>query len=60
MSYKDIMKIVPTVQAASLAGSVAKDATKKDKGVGDIIGSASKVLVGVPLIKLESNLIAGL
>ncbi len=60
MIVKNILNVVPTIHAASLAGSIAKDAKKKDKGVGDIVGSASKALIGIPLIKLESNLIAAL
>ena len=55
MTYKNILKIVPTLQAAKLVGELSK---KKKKP--SLVKDATKILVGVPLIKLESDLIAGL
>lgn len=60
MSIKTLLNIAPTLQAASLAASTAKKSTKKDAGVGDMVGSATKILVGVPLIKTQFNLISSL
>jgi len=60
MTYKNIMGIIPTVQAASLAGRMAKDAKKKDKKLDDVLHSATKAMVGTSLIKAEADLIAGL
>ena len=60
MSIKALLNIAPTLQAASLAAGTAKKSTKKDKGVGDIITSATEIIVGVPLIKTQFNLIKGL
>lgn len=60
MTAKNILELIPTIHAASLAGSIAKDATKKEKNIDDILHSATKALVGTSLIKVESNLIAGL
>ncbi len=60
MSIKALLSIAPTLQAASLAASTAKKSTKKDAEVGDIVGSATKILVGVPLIKTQFDLIKGL
>lgn len=60
MTAKNILGLVPTIHAASLASSLAKDATKKDEDIDDILHSATKALVGTSLIKVESSLIAGL
>lgn len=55
MSYKDILNIAPTLQAASLVSNLSKKKKKKS-----ILGDATDIFVGVPLIKAESDLIAGL
>ena len=60
MVIKTLLNIAPTLQAASLAAGTAKKATKKDKDVGDIVTSATEILVGVPLIKMQFGLIKGL
>lgn len=60
VNYKNIIGIAPTLQAASLAANTAKKATKKDAGLGDIVGSATGILVGVPLIKTQFDLIGSL
>jgi hypothetical protein len=60
MTVKSIMGLVPTIQAASLVGENLKVAKKKDKNVGDMIGLGMKNIVGTSLIKVESDLIAGL
>ncbi len=58
--YKPIISIVPTIQAASLAGSMAKKATKKDKKAEDTFGMAVETIVGTSLISKQASLIAGL
>lgn len=60
MIYKDILKIVPTLQAASLAKHNVDVAMKKDKKPGDIVGLGVTNIVGIEMIKLESNLIGAL
>lgn len=60
MPIKTLLNIAPTLQAASLVADTAKKSTKKDKGVGDIVTSATKIIVGVPLIKMQFDLIKGL
>lgn len=60
MNYKEILKIAPTLQAASLVGENIKVAKKKNKSTKDIVGLGVKNIVGTNLIKLESDLIEGL
>lgn len=56
MTYKDILKVVPTLHAAQLVVGL----TKKKKKKRGIIGDATSVLFGVPLIQAESQMIGGL
>ena len=60
MTYKDILKVAPTLQAVALVGENLKVAKKKDKSVGDMVGLGVKNVVGTSLIKTESDLIASL
>ena len=60
MSVKDIMNIVPTVQAGSLAMDSYKTSKKKKLGIDDMLHSATKTLVGTSLIQAESKLISTL
>ena len=60
MVIKSILSVAPTLQAAGLAAHTAKKATKEDMGLGDIVGSATTIIVGVPLIKTQFGLIGGL
>jgi hypothetical protein len=55
MSYKEILKVIPTLQAANLVQEISKK-KKKNKMLSDI----PKIFVGVPLIKIESDLISTL
>ncbi len=55
-----IMGLVPTIQAAGLAGHNLNVATKKDKTAKDFLGLAVTDIVGLEVIKLESGIIAGL
>jgi len=52
MTYKDILKIVPTMQAASLAKH-NYDFAKKSKGKG-LAKNAVSSIVGINLIKATS------
>lgn len=55
MSYKDILKVVPTIQAANMLDRMTKKKKKKS-----LIGDATDIFVGIPLIQAESDLIGGL
>ena len=60
MTIKDILNIVPTVQASALAMDSAKLSKKKNLKVDDMLHSATKTLVGTTLIKEQSKLIYSL
>lgn len=57
---KDILKIVPTIQAAALAGNALKLAKKKKKKVGDFLLGGTETMVGASFIKDEANFIGGM
>jgi len=57
MAYKTIIGIVPTIQAAALAQDNAKMLKKKKK---NLMKQGVKNIVGVNLIKIQSDMIAGL
>jgi len=59
MSYKTIAGLIPTIQAASLVAENVKVAKKKPK-TKDMVNLGLKNIVGIEVIKIESNLIAGL
>ena len=59
MTYQSIMAIIPTIHAAQLA-KMNVDAMKKTSSTKDLIGLGAKNIIGVNLIKIESDLIAGL
>lgn len=59
MTLKNILNIVPTMQAAALVGDIAKS-SKKKQTVGSQLHSATKILVGTSLIQAESKLIGAL
>lgn len=60
MAIKQILSLIPTIQAAALVGENVKVAEKKDIKSKDLIGLGAKNIVGIEFIKLESGLIAGL
>jgi len=76
MPYKNILRLIPTIQAAQLASENVKaiKVPKKDasgKGMRanrgkagcsstEMVGLGMKNIVGIEVIKLESGLIAGL
>ncbi len=60
MVSKQILNLIPTVQAAALVGENLRVAKKKKVDSKDFIGLGVKNIVGIEVIKLESGLIAGL
>lgn len=61
MVYKDILKIIPTMQSVSLLGSVAKTAKvksnrRKKMALDTHVKKAGKILLGIPLIKSTANI----
>ena len=60
MTTKSILGLIPTIQAAALAGENVRVAKKKKVDTKDLVGLGVKNIVGIEVIKLESSLIAGL
>ena len=60
MNYKKILETIPSIKAASLAGSNIKDLEAKPKKKPKLVKSAVKNIVGISLIKTEADLIAEL
>ncbi len=54
-----LLKIIPIMQSAMIAGENVKLAKKKDKTAGDFIGTGVKNIVGIELTKLTANEIEG-
>lgn len=55
MTYKEILKVAPTLQAANLVTNLSKKRKKKS-----LIGDATGIIVGSSLIKTEYDLIGEL
>ena len=60
MSYKEIAKLIPTIQAASLVSENLKASKKKKQGLKSMVGLGTKNVVGVSLIKVNADLIGDL
>ena len=60
MVTKQILNLIPTLQAVALASENVKVAKKKKVGTMDLVGLGAKNIVGIEFIKLESGLIAAL
>jgi len=60
MTYTSILKIVPTLQAASLVKHNVNVAQKKNLKTKDMIDLGVTNIVGTNLIKIESDFISGL
>lgn len=54
---KDLLKVAPILQSASLVKDSAKLSKKKNLKIDDMLHSATKTLVGSSLIKVESDFI---
>jgi len=59
MSYKAIMNLIPTIQAAALVSANVKQAKKK-QNVKSITELGVTNIVGTSLIQVEAGLIGGL
>jgi hypothetical protein len=57
MTAKDIMKIVPTVQAVSLVNANLKQLKKKKQTTGDMLNMGMGNVIGTSMIKINSDLI---
>tara|TARA_Y100000310_G_C20584918_1_gene764883 strand:- start:521 stop:706 length:186 start_codon:yes stop_codon:yes gene_type:complete len=57
---QDILNLGVTAQALSLAGHNLALATKKDKKMKDFIKVGTTNIVGIPILRAQSSLIAGL
>ena len=60
MSYQSIAKLIPTLQSIALVNENLKLTKKKKVKTKDMIEIGTKNIVGISLIKIESDLIAGL
>ncbi len=54
---KAILNLVPLAQSVAILSENVKLAKKKDKDVGDFLGTSVKTLVGLELSKETANLI---
>ena len=54
---KEILKIIPIVQSASLAGENVKHFKKKKKKSEDFIGMGVKNIIGTEFIKIQAQAI---
>jgi len=60
MTIKNIMNLVPTMQAVALVKENVKTAKKKKVKIKDLVGLGTKNIIGIEFIKIESNLISNL
>lgn len=61
MSYKEIMKILPTLQAVQLIDKNVKTVTKKKKvKIKDVVDLGTTNIIGTSLIKVNADLISNL
>ncbi len=56
---KAILNLVPLAQSTAILSENVRLAKKKDKGVGDFMGSGVKTLVGLKLTKETADIIKG-
>ncbi len=54
---KAILNLIPLAQSAAILSENVRLAKKKDKGVGDFMGTGVKTLVGLELTKETADLI---
>jgi hypothetical protein len=57
---KDIMNLVPTIQAASLVNANMKQLKKKKQTTGDMLNMGMGNVVGTSMIKINADLIGTL
>jgi hypothetical protein len=58
MEYKNIMRLIPTIQATHLAGQNLKAMKNKPMKTKEMMRLGVKNIVGTTLIKTESDLIS--
>lgn len=59
-NMKDILRIVPAIQSASLLNENAKLLKKKKLKTEDFMGAGVKTIIGAEFIKAESDIIEGM
>ena len=57
MTYQNIARLIPTIQAASLAGHNLKVVNKKNTSAKDIMGLGVTNIIGTSLIKTTADLV---
>ncbi len=60
MTVKIISSLIPTLTAVALTSENIKVVKKKKKTTKDIVGLGMKNILGIGIIKLESDLISSL
>ena len=60
MSYKAIAGIIPTMQSVALVSHNLKTVKKKKTSAKDMVGLGVTNVVGVSMIKINADLIAGM
>jgi len=60
MSYKTIANLIPTMQSVALVSHNLKKAKKKKQTTKDMIDLGVGNIVGISMIKVNADLIAGL
>ena len=60
MTYKSIAGLIPTIQAAGLVGHNLKAVKKKKKTSKDMLELGATNIVGVSMIKINADIIAGM
>ena len=60
MAIKTISSLIPTLTAVALTSENIKAAKKKKKTTKDMVGLGMKNILGIGIIKLESDMISSL
>jgi len=58
MTYNQILKVIPTIQAAALVGNSVRFLKKKKKRPTDFLSNATETMVGAAFIKEEANFLS--
>ncbi len=59
IAAKAILNLVPLAHSTAILSENVKLAKKKDKKVGDFVGTGIKTIIGTEFIKMEADLIGG-
>ena len=60
MTYQDIAKLIPTIQAAGLVGHNLKAVSKKKKTTKDMLDLGMTNVIGTSMLKINADLIGTL